>query len=80
MKPDGTIPNWKWISTAFNPADWCTKPRQVNDLMAGGFWESGPEFLRTPVEEWPTKSSYKKDGLEGEILVKKSLRCASGCQ
>ena len=71
MNVDGTIPNWKWIPTAFNPADWCTKPRHVRELAVGSFWECGPEFLRKPVEEWPVRSSYKKEGLEGEIVSKK---------
>ena len=71
MLANGTLPNWNWVPTEDNPADWCTKPRQVKDLVAGGFWESGPEFLRLAEDEWPIKSSYKKEGLEGEILVKK---------
>ena len=68
---DGKLTGWAWVSTEVNPADWCTKPREVKDLKVGGFWESGPEFLRLAEEDWPIKFSYKKDGLEGEVLVKK---------
>ena len=68
---DGKLVNWAWVSTHDNPADWCTKPREVKDLLVGGFYESGPEFLRLPEEEWPIKLTYKKEGLEGEVLVKR---------
>ena len=41
--------------------------------MIGGFWESGPDFLRLDESEWPIKYSYKKDNLEGEAPVSKKF-------
>ena len=43
----------------------------MEDLKAGGFWKRGPDFLCTPVEEWPVKSTFKKEGLDGEIVREK---------
>ena len=57
----------------------CTKPRKVEDLLPGGFWEAGPKFLLTEESSWPIKLTYKKD-LEGEVAVSKkaySIQVAS---
>ena len=58
------LEGWAWVAGEENPADWCTKPRQVEDLYEGGLWESGPEFLRQDESSWPIKYTYKKEGLE----------------
>lgn len=65
----GKLVNFGWVSTDVNPADWCTKPREAVDLVAGGFWERGPDFLRSDESSWPVKQSFKKD-LEGEMIPK----------
>ena len=41
---DGRLFNWAWVPGDVNPADWCTKPRTVGDLV-GTFWMKGPVFL-----------------------------------
>ena len=69
---NGRLVGWAWVSGDVNPADWCTKPRQVKDLM-GGFWENGPDFLSQDEAFWPIKFSYKKEILEGEIRIPKGI-------
>ena len=40
-----------------------------------GFWQSGPEFLRRPFEDWPIKTMLKKDErLEGDLLPKELVK------
>ena len=48
----------------------CTKPRQVEDLLPGGFWEAGPGFLRSEESSWSMKLTFKEN-LEGDIPVLK---------
>ena len=68
---------WAWVAGTDNPADWCTKPRQVKDLLpVNGFWSAGPEFLRLDESEWPIKYSYRMDRLEGEIIISKQCHVA----
>ena len=69
---DGRLLGWAWVAGEFNPADWCTKPRSVEDLMSNFFF-CGPAFLKQDVSCWPIKVSYKKDGLEGELKISKGV-------
>ena len=50
--------------------DWITKPRAAEELGRGGFWQTGPDFLRKPIEEWPIKYSFQMDKLKGELVAK----------
>ena len=70
------LDGWAWVAGADNPADWCTKPSQVEELYEGGFWESGPDFLRLDESCWPIKRTYKKDDLEGMLDIPKPVHCA----
>ena len=70
------LQGWAWVAGIDNPADWCTKPRQVKDLHPGGFWQSGPQFLLLPEKEWPIKLTYRTDHLEGEIIISKQCHVA----
>ena len=67
---DRKLEGWAWVAGELNPADWCTKPRSA-DKISDSFWQDGPEFLRQDEESWPIKHSYKKDQLEGEVIVAK---------
>ena len=69
---DGRLFGWAWVAGKDNPADWCTKPRPVRDLL-NGFWVNGTEFLAKHESEWPIKFTYKKDGLEGELQIPKAV-------
>ena len=54
---DGKLVGFAWVSGENNPADWCTKPRSVKDLMSP-FWQQGPVFLTLDVTDWPIKYTY----------------------
>ena len=69
---DGRLFGWAWVAGESNPADWCTKPRVVRDLL-NSFWWMGPEFISKDVSSWPIKLTYKKEGLEGELKVPKAV-------
>ena len=56
---DGELSYFAWVSTELNPADWCTKPREVEDLVEGGLWERGSGFLREKESSWPIRHAYK---------------------
>ena len=56
-----------------NPADWVTKPRKVQYLAKGGFWQCGPRFLMTEFKSWPIKLSFRTDKLEGELVPKEVM-------
>ena len=72
---DGRLVGWAWVAGEDNPSDYCTKPRTPKDMMAGGFWEGGPEFLLTEETTWPIKWTYRTYQLEGEVL-RKQVTCA----
>ena len=55
---EGWLKNWAWIEGPNNPANWTTKPQQARELKKGGFWQTGPNFLRKDEEEWPIKLSF----------------------
>ena len=68
---DGRLEGWNWVDGENNPADWATKPRKVADLRHDGFWQKGPWFLEQDVSEWPIRSDFKTDTLDGELQPKK---------
>merc|ERR1712237_47844 len=63
----GHLKDWTWIESELNPADWVTKPRKVKELVAKGFWQNGPDFLRTDYESWLIKKSFKTKRLDGKL-------------
>ena len=67
---EGRLHDWSWVESHNNPADWATKPRLVQELREGGFWQKGPNFLQEDVEYWPIKRDFRTDKLEGEIQPK----------
>ena len=73
---NGHCQGFAWIAGTDNPADWCTKPRSVNDLLPGGFWQGGSKFLLLKESEWPIKLTYRTDRLEGEINLRKQCHVA----
>ena len=69
---DGRLENFAWVAGEKNPADWCTKPRSVDDVRDNSFWQKGPDFLRTEVSSWPIMHTFKTK-LEGEKPVKTAV-------
>ena len=44
----------QWVESSLNPADLVTKPgTRPGDLVSGGFWQAGPQFLLEAFEDWP---------------------------
>ena len=44
---------WKYVPTAQNPADLCTKFRKFDFGDSSSEWFVGPEFLKNSFESWP---------------------------
>ena len=53
-----TLPsNWYWIEGSLNVADMTTRAGcSVSEINKGSIWQSGPEFLKLPENEWPIYS------------------------
>ena len=48
--------DWEWVEGKLNVADLATRPLvQGTKLDAESTWQNGPEFLKIPVKEWPTR-------------------------
>ena len=62
------LKGFAWVAGPNNPADWCTKPRRVENLLLP-FWPSGPPFIYENECDWPIKFTYKKDDFEGMLRV-----------
>lgn len=61
---------WVWVPDGDeNPADLTTKPVAVKDIGAESMWQRGPAFLYLPEDQWPIKTSFSKEKLEGEMMV-----------
>ena len=65
---EGRLVGWAWISGDENPADWCTKPLSVKDMVEGRFWQKGPDFLRKEESDLPVRTSYKTGPPDGEVM------------
>ena len=60
----GTNPEeWAWIEGKpwLNVADVATRGCNPNMLKLDSLWQTGPEFLSQPEEEWPIRKEVKKD-------------------
>jgi hypothetical protein len=44
---------WKYVPTASNPADLCTKFKKIDFADSNSVWFVGPEFLKSSFESWP---------------------------
>lgn len=51
------VEDWWWILGDVSIADIITRGAAPKDIEEGTAWQSGPEFLRWPVKEWPIKSA-----------------------
>ena len=40
------------------------------ELNKCGFWQTGPNFLRKDIGEWPIKLTFQTDVLEGDLIPK----------
>ena len=44
---------WKYVETAYNPADSASRDINPNDLKKTQAWLNGPEFLKREEDNWP---------------------------
>ena len=51
------VSEWAWINGKQNIADWTTRRKNIQEISKGSEWQSGPEFLKLPVSEWPIVKS-----------------------
>ncbi|XP_033730738.1 uncharacterized protein LOC117320185 [Pecten maximus] len=56
---------WWWVSGNDNPADLTTRVTAPKNLDMESVWQTGPAFLKMPLEEWPISRTFN---LEGEPL------------
>ncbi len=52
----GPVTDWWWIPGEINIADLVTRGCSPELLGENSVWQKGPEFLSSPVEDWPIKS------------------------
>lgn len=48
--------DWWWVPGDLNIANIITRGGTAENLSEDSTWQTGPEFLKLPVEEWPIKS------------------------
>ncbi|KAL1247062.1 hypothetical protein QQF64_022438 [Cirrhinus molitorella] len=53
----GAVTDWWWIPSEVNIADLVTRGCSPELLDENSVWQEGPEFLSSPVEDWPIKSA-----------------------
>lgn len=63
-----SVEDWRWIPGDQNIAELITRGATPDNLKEDSVWQNTPEFLKRPVEEWPTKSAkevtaYAKEGI-----------------
>ena len=46
-----------------NVADWVTRGKNPGELGPGSVWQTGPGFLKQPIEEWPVSSQTNVEKL-----------------
>ena len=79
IQKSSSVDEWWWIPGDLNVADIITRGAAPEDLQENSVWQTGPEFLKQPVEEWPKKSAkevaaYAKGGIDR--LQRKSFSAA----
>lgn len=42
------------------------KRKKPNEIGPNSLWQKGPEFLKNPVSEWPTKQTFNEEELPAE--------------
>ena len=57
------LQEWFWIAGELNIADWVTRGKSPEELGPCSVWQTGPEFLKQPVQEWPVSSKTSVEKL-----------------
>lgn len=45
---------WRHVPTSLNPADFLSRGTTVEKIIKSELWFNGPDFLQTPVTQWPS--------------------------
>ena len=69
---------WRYVPTGNNPADYLTRGLRANELGKKKNWWTGPEYLRSPEEEWPVNKGCKPSGFVVKEIRKKYAGCNDG--
>lgn len=64
------VSQWRYINTKENPADLASRGLKVDDLLYGGKWIQGPEFLLRNEQEWPLSIWDNSLGLDDPEVKK----------
>ncbi|XP_055633289.1 uncharacterized protein LOC129773669 [Toxorhynchites rutilus septentrionalis] len=59
-----TTDEWRWVPSECNPADEATKWGSGPYFSKDSQWFNGPEFLRSPEQEWPSYSDPIVDPID----------------
>ncbi|XP_067280641.1 uncharacterized protein [Pseudorasbora parva] len=70
-----SVEDWRWIPGEQNIADLTTRGATPEDLKENSVWQNGPEFLKRPVEDWPTKSAKEVAADAREGINKLQRKC-----
>ena len=69
--------DWYWVEGKHNAADCITRGKKPSQLGEHSVWQEGPEFLRSPMEEWPVRQTALRDLPERNQVVL-TLTCERG--
>ena len=65
---------WWWIQSDLNPADLTTRITCPRELGIGSVWQSGPAFMKLPINCWPiSKSSPEIEDIPDKIAISMAI-------
>ena len=68
---DGSsVSQWRYVPTAENPADDCSRGLTVQKFLQNQRWIQGPDFLYPTEDQWPTLAKDSSTSLEDDPEVK----------
>lgn len=65
---------WKYVSTADNPADQASRGLSAERLLQSESWIQGPRFLLRPEGEWPARPDQPIHSEENDAEIKRSAQ------
>ena len=75
IKEATKLSQWKYVSTADNPADQASRGLSAESLLQSKNWIQGPEFLLRPDGEWPERPDQPIHlEVEEDVEVKRSAQ------
>ena len=67
---EGTDPeDWDWVNGEYNIADIISRGESPRNLNTDSEWQSGPSFLKLPIEDWPIRKDWSIDTLPEQTEV-----------